>query len=79
VQLCNLARQNEWQQARALQTQINEVIAIGLRYPVHASVKAMLMHLGIDCGGCIPPRRNLSEQELHDLKQHFAQTQFLQS
>ncbi len=79
VQLYELTRQNEWLQARAVQATINEVIAIGLRYPVHASVKAMLQELGVNCGGCIPPRRNLSTEELIDLKQCFAQTQFLQS
>lgn len=79
VELYELTRRNEWQQARAVQAIINEVIAIGLRYPVHASVKSMLQHLGVDCGGCIPPRRNLTNEELIDLKQSFAQTQFLQS
>lgn len=79
VELYDLTRNNEWQQARAVQAIINEVIALGLRYSVHASVKAMLQHLGIDCGGCIAPRRNLTNEELIDLKQRFAQTQFLQS
>lgn len=79
VELYELARQNEWQQARAVQTIINEVIAIGLRYPVNASVKAMLQHLGLDCGGCLPPRRSLSAEEVLELKHRLAQTQFLQS
>lgn len=79
VQLYEWTRNNEWPQARAVQAIINEVITIGLRYPVNAAVKAMLQHLGIDCGGCIPPRRNLTEDEVRDLKYHFAQTRFLQS
>lgn len=79
VELYELTRQNQWQQARAVQTIINEVIAVGLRYPVNAAVKAMLNSLGLDCGGVIPPRRNLTDQETRDLQQRFAQTQFLQS
>ncbi|MBL8203612.1 MAG: dihydrodipicolinate synthase family protein [Blastocatellia bacterium] len=79
VQLYELTRRNEWQQARAVQAIINEVIAIGLRYPVNAAVKAMLQHLGLDCGGCLPPRRSLSAEEVLELKHRLAQTQFWQS
>ncbi|MGE0131767.1 MAG: dihydrodipicolinate synthase family protein [Blastocatellales bacterium] len=63
VRLWTLTRKGDWEQARALQQQINEMIAIGLRFPVHPAVKAMLARLGIDCGKCLPPRRSLSEEE----------------
>ncbi|MFN7929911.1 MAG: dihydrodipicolinate synthase family protein [Blastocatellia bacterium] len=79
VQLYELTQQQQWQEARAVQSLINEVITLGLRYPVHAAVKAMLRQLGIDCGGCLPPRRNLSAEELSALQQGFQQTQFRQS
>ncbi|MFN7943788.1 MAG: dihydrodipicolinate synthase family protein [Blastocatellia bacterium] len=63
VRLWSLVRQGEWEQARTMQQQINEIIAIGLRFPVHPAVKAMVARRGIDCGECLPPRRRLTTEE----------------
>lgn len=62
VRLWGLTRQGEWEQGAA-QQQINEMIAIGLRFPVHPAVKAMVARRGIDCGKCLPPRRSLTAEE----------------
>ena len=63
VKLYEHAQRNEWQEAQIIQKQINEIIAIGLRYPVNAAVKAMLKRMGLDCGKCLAPRRWLMETE----------------
>lgn len=63
VRLWSLVRQGEWEQARTMQQQINEIIAIGLRFPVHPAVKAMVARRGIECGECLPPRRRLTTEE----------------
>lgn len=76
VQLWNLTRQGDWEQARALQQQINEMIGIGLRFPVHPSVKAMVARRGIDCGQCLPPRRSLTAEEETRLNELIAGSNF---
>ncbi len=60
---------NEWQAAQIIQKQINEIIGIGLRYPVNAAVKAMLKRRGLDCGKCLAPRRWLTSDEEIELDQ----------
>jgi N-acetylneuraminate lyase len=65
-----------WQQARELQVEINELIAIGLRYPVHPAVKKMLSMSGIDCGRCVAPRRALSQDEEVEIERLIAQSSF---
>ena len=63
MRLRALTQEGKWEEARTLQQQINEMIAIGLRFPVHPAVKAMVARRGIDCGKCLPPRRNLTAEE----------------
>ena len=53
----------QWSEAMQLQERINTLIEIALKYPVLAAVKQMLAWSGIDCGGCLPPRRGLTETE----------------
>jgi N-acetylneuraminate lyase len=67
VELYRAARSGAWARAKAVQDDINQIIAIGLRYPVHSAVKAMLAWLGLDCGECIKPRRSLTAAELREL------------
>jgi N-acetylneuraminate lyase len=68
VELYRAARAGDWAHARAVQARINEIVSIGLRYPVHAAVKEMLRWLGLDCGFCALPRRRLTEAETADLR-----------
>jgi len=67
VDLYQAARRGDWAAARAAQARINEIISIGLRYPVQSAVKEMLRWLGHDCGVCALPRRHLSAQEIRTL------------
>jgi N-acetylneuraminate lyase len=79
VELFARARAGEWQQARAVQAAINEVIAIGLRFPVVPLVKQMLARLGFDCGPCQLPRRRLTSAEEAELDRRLAQSEVWQS
>ncbi|GIU78643.1 MAG: N-acetylneuraminate lyase [Bryobacteraceae bacterium] len=67
VELYCAARRGDWARAKAVQDDINEIITIGLRYPVHSAVKAMLAWLGLDCGQCLGPRRPLTAVEVREL------------
>ena len=69
VKLYEHTLRNEWQAAQIVQKQINEIIAIGLHYPVNAAVKAMLKRMGLDCGKCLTPRRSLTPDEEIQLDQ----------
>ena len=80
VRLWALTRQGDWEQARAMQQQINEMIAIGLRFPAHPAVKAMVARrgaLGIDCGRRLPPRRSLTDEEEARLDELIAKSDFV--
>ena len=77
VRLWALTRKGEWEQARAMQQQINEMIGIGLRFPVHPAVKAMIARRGIDCGQCLPPRRSLTAEEETRLDEMIAGSDFV--
>jgi N-acetylneuraminate lyase len=80
VRLWALTRQGEWEQARMAQQQINEMIAIGLRFPTHPAVKAMVARRGpsgIDCGQCLPPRRSLTDEEEARMDELIARSDFV--
>ncbi len=74
VQLYESAIEGRWDEARGIQTRVNELTEAILRYPVHVAVKAILDWSGIDCGKCIAPRRELSEHERSDLQARIAGT-----
>jgi len=74
VALYQHAVAGRWDEARGVQNQINELIEVILRYPVNASVKAILGWSGIDCGKPIAPRRALTDREETDLQAAVAGT-----
>jgi N-acetylneuraminate lyase len=74
VALHKLALAGGWEEARQVQDRINEVISVLLRYPVHPAIKAVLAWSGIDCGRCVPPRRDLTAAEQADLRAGLART-----
>lgn len=66
VEAYRLTTLGRWEEARAIQASINELIGIGLKFPVNPVVKAMLRLQGYDCGVCAPPRRRLTaDEEVH--------------
>lgn len=74
VELYAHACAGRWAEASALQDRINDLIRIILRFPVFPTVKTLLRCLGIDCGPCLRPRRNLTAAEIQDLRRHLAAT-----
>lgn len=58
-----LSREGKWDDARALQSKVNQVIELGLKYPAHAATKEMLAWQGVDCGYTRAPRANLTADQ----------------
>jgi N-acetylneuraminate lyase len=79
VRLYEMARADQWDAARKLQLQINELIAVGLRLGVMPAAKLMMQRLGIDCGACIAPRRQLTPAEIRQMDEMIAASEFLSS
>lgn len=74
VRLYDLARAGAWEEARAVQRDINRLIRLTLRFPALAAHKAMLAWSGIDCGACLLPHRPLSKEEEGELKAELERT-----
>ena len=68
VQAYNECKSGEWSRAQQTQQRINELIEIGLRFPMVPAMKTILRWKGIDCGQCLQPRRALTAQEEQDLR-----------
>jgi N-acetylneuraminate lyase len=65
LQIYESALSGKWNEARRAQDQVNELIRITLQFPMLSAVKTMLKWQGFDCGPCLAPRQNLTqEQEL---------------
>jgi N-acetylneuraminate lyase len=59
----NAYTQGDLEAARQAQFQANRLIHILIKYDVIPAVKAILDHLGYDCGFCTYPMKRLEEQE----------------
>jgi N-acetylneuraminate lyase len=75
LKIWNLAQEGRWEEARPVQGQVNELIEIVLRFPMFPAIKQILSWSGIDCGGCLPPNRNLSADEQSRLRKLLAQSE----
>lgn len=74
-----LAQEGRWEEARALQSRINEFITITLRYPLFPALKTILGWGGINCGPCLAPRRqSLSAGESERLRDELASAGLLE-
>lgn len=62
------ARAGQWEEARATQARINELITLSVRFSVLPAVKTILRWSGIDCGQCIEPRGSLSAEQEQELR-----------
>jgi N-acetylneuraminate lyase len=72
VEMYHLARQGHWEQMKPIQAQLNELIRITTRYPLFPAVKELLRWSGINCGACLPPRRDyLSKDEIVSLQREI--------
>jgi N-acetylneuraminate lyase len=68
VEAFALAREGQWEKAQQTQWRINELIEIVLRFPMMPALKTILRLDGLDCGGCLEPRRGLTPQEEESLR-----------
>lgn len=75
VELYRQTLSGQWEEARRMQEKINKFIQVILRYPVHPAIKQLLAWSGIDCGSCIPPRRELTQAEQTELRELISQTE----
>jgi N-acetylneuraminate lyase len=73
VRLYNLAKEGNWDQARQLQSHVNNLVRITLQFPFIPTVKLLLSWLGIDCGRCVPPARSLTPAEEDELRRLVTQ------
>lgn len=76
VRLYQLTRENDWTEARKLQSEVNELIDIVVRYPVFPATKAVLKFFGIDCGYCLAPRAGLTEAQEAELLNSLRNSRF---
>lgn len=76
VEVFTLAGAGRWAEARAVQSKINELIELTLRFPPMPAVKRILSWQGYDCGRCLRPRRDLVPEEEAKLRELLAQSSF---
>ena len=76
VEVYRLARAGRWEEARAVQARIGELIDVILAFPVNTAVKAVLAWTGIDCGLCVAPRATLSAVQEAELLRRLSSTAF---
>jgi N-acetylneuraminate lyase len=79
VQIYESATRGRWEEARRIQDQINELVAIVLRFPMPSVIKTMLKWSGIDCGACLAPHRNLSGEETLRLREALQKSRLADS
>lgn len=76
VEVYRLALAGRWTEARAVQSRINELIELTIRYPCFPAVKTILRWTGIDCGRCLEPRRPLTAGEERGLREALLASSF---
>jgi N-acetylneuraminate lyase len=76
VEVFQLTRQNQWNAARQVQLRINELVEIGLRFPLFPAIKTILRWQGLDCGPALAPRRSLTDEEGRCLRQLLRASSF---
>jgi len=76
VEALGLVRQNRWEEARQVQSRINELVEIGLRFPLFPAIKTILRWQGLDCGQALAPRRRLTDEESRCLRELLSASSF---
>jgi N-acetylneuraminate lyase len=77
VRVYECARAGQWEEARSAQDQINELIHIVLGFPAFPAIKTILKWRGLDCGGCLAPRSNLTEAGQLQLREQLLKSRLL--
>jgi N-acetylneuraminate lyase len=76
VELFRNCQAAQWAEARARQDHINDLIRAVLAFPMLAAIKRLLTWSGIDCGYPVPPRRALTSDEEHSLREAVTKAGF---
>jgi len=76
VRIWNLTREGNWDEAMPVQTRLNSLIHLVLKYPMMPAIKEILNWRGIAAGPCIAPRRNLTPQQKIALRGDLASAGF---
>lgn len=76
VEAYSLAREGRWDAAQPVQSRINELVEIGLRFPLIPAIKTILKWQGIDCGEALAPRRRLTDEESFRLRDFLQASSF---
>ena len=74
LRIYNLAGEGRWEEARRVQRDVNELIEVLLRFPIHPVVKTLLAWSGVDCGGCVSPKRSLTAAQCEELRARLERT-----
>jgi N-acetylneuraminate lyase len=69
VKVFEHTRAGRWEEARAAQDRINDLIRAVLRFPMLAAIKRLLTWSGIECGAPVAPRRALTPGEATALRE----------
>lgn len=62
--------------ARRVQDRINDLIRVVLRFPMLPAIKILLAWSGLECGPAVAPRRPLTSEEEHQLRQSLTAVGF---
>jgi len=76
VELYEMAKQQRWKEARRVQDQVNELIAIILRFPLLPAIKTMLEWSGINCGPCLDQPQTLISSQRSALRELLRKSSF---
>jgi N-acetylneuraminate lyase len=68
VKLFELARAQQWTEARELQSRLNPLLYKIFQFPLVPAVREALAMVGHDCGECISPRRKLTADEKRQVR-----------
>ncbi len=79
VALYRAATAGQWEAARQIQSRINELISLTLKFPLFPAMKTMLTWSGIDGGTVLAPRRPLTEAEADRLAAALATSSFAEA
>lgn len=76
VEAFALVQQGRWEEARKVQVRINELVEIGLRFPLVPAIKTVLRWQGLECGEALAPRRRMTDEENRRLRQLLLASSF---
>jgi N-acetylneuraminate lyase len=71
VDLYRAASSGDWQRARSLQQEINQLITVLLQYPLIAALKETLSSMGLDCGPALTPPYTLTTEQKDRLQKQL--------